>query len=41
MNTGIKSESNYRTRQRFFKIYEMNYDDYSRFVLMLLSRQSK
>lgn len=41
MNTGAKSESNYRMIQRFFKIYEMNYDEYSRFVLGLLSSQSK
>ncbi len=41
MNTGAKSESNYRMIQRFFKLYQMNYDEYSRFVLGLLSSQSK
>lgn len=41
MNTGAKSESNYRSIQRFFKLYQMDYEEYSRFVLGLLSNQAK
>jgi hypothetical protein len=41
MPTGAKNESNYRTIQRFFKIFQMDYEDYSRFVLGLLASQSK
>jgi hypothetical protein len=39
--SGAKSESNYRKIQRFFKLFEMDYEEYSRFVLGLLSSQSK
>ncbi len=41
MSTGAKSESNYRTIQRFFKLFQMDYEEYSRFVLGLLSSQRK
>jgi len=41
MNTGVKSESNYRNIQRFFKSFQMNYEDYSRFVLGLISSDIK
>lgn len=39
--TGAKSDSNYRKIQRFFKLFKMDYEEYSRFVLGLLSSQSK
>ncbi len=41
MNTEAKSESNYRCIQRFFKLFQMDYEDYSRFVLGLISSNSK
>jgi hypothetical protein len=39
--SGAKSDSNYRKIQRFFKLFEMDYEEYSRFVIGLLSNQSK
>lgn len=37
--TGAKSDSNYRKIQRFFELFQMDYEEYSRFVLGLLSSQ--
>lgn len=39
--TGAKSESNYRKIQRFFKLFQFDYNEYSRFILGLLSGYSK
>lgn len=39
--TEAKSESNYRRIQRFFKIFQIDYEEYSRFVLGLLSSEKK
>lgn len=39
--TGAKSESNYRKIQRFFKLFQMDYEEYSRFVLGLISSERK
>lgn len=37
MKTDVKNESNYKTLQRFFKNFSMDYEEYSRFVFTLLS----
>ncbi len=37
MKSDVKSESNYKTLQRFFKNFSMDYEEYSRFVFTLLS----
>ncbi len=34
--TGAKSESNYRKIQRFFKLYQMDYEEYSRFRIRIV-----
>lgn len=41
INNEVKSESNYRGIQRFFKTHCMDYEDYARFVISHLPKKQK
>ena len=41
LNTGAKHESNYRNLQRFFQKFQMDYEQYARFILSTLPKSGK